>query len=57
VADNHAITIPASAAAGTYQLWTGMYLPTNGQRLIVLDAGRTRQQDNRIFVTEIHVGP
>jgi len=57
VADNHAIAIPSAAAAGTYQLWTGMYLPANGQRLAVLDAGRTRQQDDRIFVMEIHVAP
>jgi serine/threonine-protein kinase len=57
VADSHSLTIPSSAANGTYQLWTGMYLPSNGERLPVLDAGRTNAQDHRVLIREIRIGP
>jgi predicted Ser/Thr protein kinase len=57
VADSHAVGIPSDALSGVYQLWTGMYLPSNGQRLPVLDAGHTRAQDDRILIVEIQVGP
>jgi serine/threonine-protein kinase len=57
VVDDHAVDIPSNAVSGTYQLRTGMYLTSNGQRLPVLDAGRTSQLDNSILILEIQVGP
>lgn len=57
VADSHSVTIPSNVVGGTYQLWTGMYLPASGQRLPVLDAGHTAERDNRVLILEIQVGP
>jgi hypothetical protein len=58
VADLHSLDIPPDAAGGVYQVRTGMYLPSNeSQRLPVLDAGRTSDQNNSILVMEIRVGP
>jgi serine/threonine-protein kinase len=58
VADTHSVDIPPDAASGVYQVRTGMYLPSNeSQRLPVLDAGRTSDQNNSILVKEIRVGP
>jgi predicted Ser/Thr protein kinase len=58
VADTHSVTIPPDAANGVYQLRTGMYIPSSeNQRLPVLDAGRTTDENNSILVMEISVGP
>jgi serine/threonine-protein kinase len=57
VTDSHLVSVPPDAVSGTYQLRTGMYLPSNGQRLPVLDAGQTTAVDNSILIKEIQVGP
>jgi hypothetical protein len=57
VADNHTLGVPPNAVSGIYQLRTGMYLPSSGQRLPVLDAGRTSEQDASILIIEIQIGP
>jgi predicted Ser/Thr protein kinase len=57
VEDDHAVGIPENAVSGLYQVWAGMYLPSNLQRLPVLDAGRTVERDGRILLMELQVGP
>jgi hypothetical protein len=58
VVDDHSVDIPLGAVNGTYQLRTGMYLSSNpNQRLPVLNAGRTSQQNDSILIMEIQVGP
>jgi serine/threonine-protein kinase len=57
VADSHSVAIPSNAFGGGYQLRTGMYLPSSGQRLPVLDAGRTQAQDGSILVMDIQIAP
>jgi hypothetical protein len=55
VSDEHSLTIPGDAPAGTYQLRTGMYTP--GYRLPVVDPGKTTVQDNSILLMTIQVSP
>jgi predicted Ser/Thr protein kinase len=58
VRDTHSVGIPPNAVNGVYQLRTGMYLSSNtNQRLPVLDAGRTSQDNGSILIMEIQVGP
>jgi predicted Ser/Thr protein kinase len=58
VVDGHSVDIPTGAPNGTYQLRTGMYLSSNPiQRLPVLKAGRTTEQNDSILIKEIQVGP
>jgi hypothetical protein len=57
VADSHSVAVPSNAVSGGYQLRTGMYLPSSGQRLPVLDAGRTQAQDGSILVMDIQIAP
>ncbi|HVC33742.1 MAG TPA: glycosyltransferase family 39 protein, partial [Chloroflexota bacterium] len=52
--DRYTLTIPPHATAGRYQVEVGMYLPSNGQRLIV---GPTPRQDNRIVIASLKVSP
>jgi hypothetical protein len=58
IADTHSVDIPPNAVSGVYQLRTGMYLTSDGHnRLPVVDAGNTSQQDGSILIMEIQVGP
>jgi len=58
VRDTHSVGIPPNAVNGVYQLRTGMYLSSNSiQRLPVLDAGRTSQDNGSVLIKEIQVGP
>jgi hypothetical protein len=50
--DEHALTIPAGAAAGPYHLWAGFYDPESGLRLPVSVEG-SLQADGRLSLTEI----
>ncbi|HTP08805.1 MAG TPA: Stk1 family PASTA domain-containing Ser/Thr kinase [Anaerolineae bacterium] len=57
--DPYALTIPANAATGTYQLLVGLY-PTGdpSNRLAVVDAGNTTaDNNNRILIKNIVVQP
>jgi serine/threonine-protein kinase len=57
IADTHRVEIPSDVGNGVYQLRTGMYLSSEQQqRLPVLDAGRTSQQNDSILILEIQVG-
>jgi hypothetical protein len=57
VDDSHIINIPSNAVSGVYQLRTGMFLPSTGQRLTVLDPGHASAQDDSILIMEIQVAP
>jgi predicted Ser/Thr protein kinase len=57
VDDSHIINIPSNAVSGVYQLRTGMFLSSTGQRLPVLDPGHTSAQDDSILLMEIQVTP
>jgi serine/threonine-protein kinase len=57
VIDSHLISIPSNAVSGVYQLRTGMFLPSTGQRLPVLDPGQASVQDDTILITEIQIAP
>ncbi|MGD2104494.1 MAG: Stk1 family PASTA domain-containing Ser/Thr kinase [Anaerolineae bacterium] len=57
VVDPHQLAIPPGIPAGTYQLRIGMYPDGKpGNRLPVVDAGKTTEQANSILVAEIDIG-
>ncbi len=54
VTDTYAIEIKPDAPSGTYALYTGMYLPETGERLLVMD-GAGNPAGNEIKLTEIRI--
>jgi len=56
--DPHQVAIPADAAAGRYQLRTGMYPQGRpGYRLSVVDSGLTAAESDSILIAELDVQP
>jgi serine/threonine-protein kinase len=56
--DPHQLTVPAGIPPGRYQLRTGMYPEGQpGNRLPVVDPGRTTHEANSILVVELSVEP
>jgi serine/threonine protein kinase len=58
VVDPHQVTIPAGQPSGRYQLRAGLYPQgQSGDRLPVVDAGRTTGESNSILIAEIEIQP
>ncbi len=58
VPDTHMVTIPPNAASGTYQLRSGMYVPSaDNTRLPVVDAGRATEEGDSVLLLEVQIGP
>jgi len=58
VVDPHQVTIPAGQPSGRYQLRAGLYPQgQSGDRLSVVDAGRTTGESNSILIAEIEIQP
>jgi hypothetical protein len=52
ITDPHTLTLPADLSPGHYQLITGLYNPTTGERLPILDENDNPVAD-AIFITEV----
>jgi 4-amino-4-deoxy-L-arabinose transferase-like glycosyltransferase len=51
----HTLLIPAETAPGLYELWVGLYNPTNGQRVRQTDGARREPPSDHIVLGAIQV--
>ena len=56
IVDEHIITLPTDLATGDYDMWVGLYNPSNGERLPIFLNGQP-VPDSRLLLNTLAVSP
>jgi hypothetical protein len=51
----HTLSIPADAAPGLYELWVGLYNPTNGQRVLQRNLNQSQPPTDHVVLGQIEI--
>ena len=51
----HTVSIPADVAPGLYELWVGLYNPTNGQRVLQRNLNQSQPPSDHVVLGQIEI--